>query len=193
VRHQVGEVTADPTFRDPALEEAPAFPRDPDFDDADLERRASGDPLDVLDELAGDVELPDVIIPNRLRPGWAVRYSVEIDNDELKRWRDKATERKKKLSAVAPSVDDLRFACLAMAALCRVIIHDDQELYDGDRPVTFGHPRIWRLYDAQRAADAVRRFYGSDPYLMATFDALCAQAGVGEDVEPLDPTRPSAD
>lgn len=145
------------------------------------------------DELAGDVELPDVIIPNRLRPGWAVRYSVEIDNDELKRWRDKATERKKKLSAVAPSVDDLRFACLAMAALCRVIIHDDVELYDGDRPVTFGHPRIWRLYDAQRAADAVRRFYGSDPYLMATFDALCAQAGVGEDVEPLDPTRPSAD
>ena len=49
-----------------------------------------------------------------------------------------------------------------------------------------------KLYGVDRAGEAVRRFYGSDPYVGATVDSLFREAGIGEEVEPVDPSDGSA-
>lgn len=182
-------MTTVPTFTDPELG---ALPRDPDLDvlDEEADRGGDADPLAALAELAQPVDMPDVIVPHRFRPGWAVRYSTVLDSDDLKRWRKRATDRK----GAKETVDETRMACIILANLCRALIRNGAEVLGPDeQPLTFAHPAVWKLYDAQRAADAVRGFYGNDPYLGATLEAVLAAAGVGEEVEPLDPTRPSSD
>lgn len=178
------------TFTAPGL---PGQPLDSYLDD-DLDRPVDRDldPLAVLAEIAEPVVLPDVVVPHRFRPGWAVRYSLALDSDDLKRWRKRATL---KPGTKREEFDEVRFACIVMANQAQALIRNGEEVLDNETgdPLTFAHPAVWRTYGAARAADAVRSFYGNDPYLGATFDAILAAAGVGDEVETLDPTRPSSD
>lgn len=183
------------TFADPALAGGLGMPRDPDLDG--LEEELDGDHLDALGalaELAAPVVMEDTVIPHRFRKGWAVRYATVLDADDLKRWRKRALIRKGRTE----EVDDIRLACIVLANLCREILRNGSPVLAPDdaddlKPLTFAHPAMWRLYGADRAATAVRKFYGNDPYLVATLEAVLAEAGVGEEVEPLDPTQRSAD
>lgn len=184
-----------PTFAAPGV--VPPVSRetfvDPDLADDDLDGpRGELDPLAVLAEIAGEVELADIVVPHRYRPGWAVRYSTEIDNDDLKRWRKAA-----KATGAAGKrgeIDDLRFACISLANLCQAVIRNGEEVTDGAGTVlTFANGAMRKLYRVERAADVVRKFYGNDPYLGATFDTVLREAGVGDEVETLDPTTEQSD
>lgn len=159
---------------------------DPDLDrDADREL----DPLALLAEIAAPVVVPEVIVPHRFRPPWAVQYSTALDLDDLKRWQKRATP-----PGNRGQVDEVRLACIVLANLCKAILRNGEPVLDLDgAPLTFAHPAVWQTYQAKRAADAVRKFYGNDPYLAATLDAVLAAAGIGDEVETLDPTRPSSD
>lgn len=142
--------------------------------------------LDVLEEVAKPVEHDDVVFPVKTRPGWAVRYATVIDMDQVKRWRKSAGEGTRK------GLDEVRFACILMANLCRGISRNGEDLLDGDEePVTFGTKELWQLYDTSKAADTVRAFYGDDIYLASTLDGLLIETGIGEEVAPLDPTQRS--
>lgn len=159
---------------------------DPDLDGSGAPEQA--DPLlAALEELAVEVKLPEVLIPNRMRPGYAVRYSIEIDLERLEAWRKRARGKRGK-------TDDLRLALIALANLCLGIERNGEALYDAEgEPLTFASSELRQLYGAARAGDCVRKFYGNDPYLAATLDALLAEAGVGEEVGVADPTGGSSD
>lgn len=179
-----------PTFAAPGVSR-PDVPRETDGTDGDLDlaaHRDELDPLAALAEIAEPIEMPDAIVPHRLRPGWAVRYSTVVDLDDVKRWRKRAKAPGKK-----DELDEIRFACIVLANLCQALLRNNLEVTGPDGPLTFASPQVWQTYNATRAADAVRAFYGNDPYLVATLDAVLAAAGVGEEVEALDPTRPSSD
>lgn len=180
-----------PTFADPrvgALDvsretgDPDLFPRDHDH----------LDPLAALAEIAEPVDMPDAIVPHRFRPGWAVRYSTVVDSDDVKRWRKASTLRK---GSPKEELDEARFACIGLGNLCLAIIRNGEELIDPatGEPLKFGSRPIRELYGAETVAECVRKFYSNDPYLGATFEAVLREAGVGEEVEALDPTQPSSD
>lgn len=187
-----------PTFAAPGLAGRPAEVSretpapDPDFADDAVGDKDALDPMALLAEIAGPVVLDPIIVPHRFRPGWAVKYDITIDADEhIKRWRDQSTTRK---GTAREKIDEVRMACLALATLGLVFIKDGVELVDDDgTALNFRHPAVWQNYGVKKSAEAVRAFYGNDPYLGATFEAVLAAAGVGEQVEALDPTQPSVD
>lgn len=160
--------------------------RDPDL----TSDEPAGSPLlEALEQLSKPVELPEIEIEVRTRPGFKVRFSTEIDADrDLKRWSKAAATKGRK-----GDVDAIVFACVGMANLCLAISYNGVELESEDgRPLTFASQELLRQYGTSRARDVVRRFYGADPYLGATFDAVLEKAGVGEEVDVLDPTDESS-
>lgn len=181
-----------PTFTDHALGGDSPYQPDPDLDDFDRDGEDDLDPLAALTELAAPVVMPEVVLPHRFRAGWAVRYSTELDADDLERWRKRAKRPGK--AGMRGEIDEIRLACILLANLSKGLERNGAPVLDEERrPLTFAHTKVWEIYGAARAADAVRKFYGNDPYLLATLEAVLAAAGVGEEVEPLDPTMLSGD
>lgn len=172
--------------RQPLLAGPGAALGDPDLDNGHGAEET--DPLlAALAELAVEVKLPEVLVPNRMRPGYAVRYSIEVDLAKLEEWRKRARGKRGK-------TDDLRLALIALANLCIGIERNGEPLYDGEgEPLTFASSELRQLYGAARAGDCARKFYGNDPYMAATLDAVLAEAGVGEEVAVADPTGGSSD
>lgn len=180
--------TGTPAFAHPGLGAGVDPEPEPGFED-----RAGRDlnPLAVLAEIAEPLELHDTVIPHRYREGWAVRYSTEIDLEDIKRWRKAAKAPGK--AGRAGEVDELKLACIVLGNMCEAIMRGGVELTDGQaQPLSFRSPEMRRLYDASTVADVVRKFYGHDPYLVGVLDALLVEAGVGDDVETLDPTLASS-
>lgn len=173
----------------PTFDARGRVPRETD-DEIDEPTARELDPLALLAEIADPVELPDVVCNNRFRPGWGVRYALTLDGEDIKRWRNRSTLRK---GTKREEFDEYKFAGIVLGNLCRAIIHDGVELEVDAEPLTFAHPAVWKNYNAGSVSAAVRAFYGNDPYLGATLDAVLAAAGVGDEVETLDPTRPSSD
>lgn len=160
--------------------------RDPDL----MDDEPAGSPLlQALEQLSKPVELPEIEIEVRTRPGFKVRFSTEIDADkDLKRWSKASTPKGRNAET-----DGIAFACVGMANLCLAISYNGVELESEDgRALTFSSPELLRQYGASRVREVVRRFYGADPYLAATFDAVLEKAGIGEQVDVVDPTEGSS-
>lgn len=186
-----------PTFADPRLAGDPgevdlarsglgALGAGDDHDDTIVGPEEPLSALDSLRELAQPIELPDVTFPNRYREGWAVTYSTAIDAEkQLKPWRKAARGKKGEL-------DEIRFATIVLANLCIGVSKGGVPVRGEDGELlTFRHPDMRALYGVGKAGEAARAFYGNDPYMAATLDALLREAGVGEEVEPVDPTEGS--
>lgn len=156
----------------------------PPVDDPDLTSNGELSLLDVLKEVAEPFDSPDVVFSVRTRDGWAVRYSTDIDADQLKLWQKRSKDQR-------GDIEEIRLASIMLANLCVGLIRNGNDLTDNGEPVTFAHPDIWRLYNASRAADAVRSFYSLDTYLVSTCNSLLREAGWGEEIQALDPTQDS--
>lgn len=151
--------------------------------DPDLESNGETSLLDLLKDISAPVEPDPILLPVRTRDGYAVRYSLVIDADRLKIWNRQATSQGK--------TDEIKFASIVLANLCVGLVKNGVDLVDNGDPVTFAHPFIWNSYGVDNVAAAVRKFYGLDTYLASTCNSLLGEAGVGEDVIPLDPTNGS--
>lgn len=149
-----------------------------------------------LAELTAVVELPDVLIVNRRRDGFAARYSIDFDGDDLKKWQKAATKGK----GDRAEIDGFRLAAIVLANLIISIERPDPTTESGWRAMlddrgeflTFRSPVIQQMYGVARAGDAVKAFYVQDTYMVATMDAVTTEAGVGENVQTVDPTDGSS-
>lgn len=166
-----------------------------DENDADLvppqphERATTLDGLlgDLENALTADVSFEPITLQVDKRPGVAIRYRTQIDDDMMTSWRKRAEDRKR-----PNDLNTLRFCEQIVAAMCDAILMKGTEVHDeAGQNLTFGHKRIRTLYGADRAGEAARKVIGADPHVMIHANRILEAAGFGDqvvEVEGEDPT-----
>lgn len=138
----------------------------------------------LRERLEKKVENAEVQLEVPKRPGVTILISPNLDQPDLKKWRRQAGEGTKK------DFDANKFARIIVAQTCRGFFLDGEEVLDeDDNPVTFASPFVIEWLDAFDPHDAVKKLYVLDPHLEAAAGAILDQAGYGDEVNVVDPTR----
>lgn len=143
-------------------------------------------PLDALrDEVTAELaETTTLEIPGR--PGYGVRFSLNIDHPMLGLWRKKAKD-----SQQPEGIDELKWACIILAAQAEAIVRNGDELVLDGEPVTFSSRPLLELLGAREAHQAVRKLYGRDAHIVNTAYVLLELAGYGTRPGELDGSNPT--
>jgi hypothetical protein len=141
----------------------------------------------LKNKLQRDVQRDDVILPVPERPGVSVKFSPNITNHQVRRWRKMAGEDSKK------GLDGTLFACHLLGHTCRGILIDGEEVTENGHAVTFASETILNWLDVDRPIpDGIQAFFGVDPHVDAAGFAVLEAAGFSDDIEPeADPTKTS--
>lgn len=133
--------------------------------------------LDTLRaDLAADVKLPDVTIPVETRPGYAVRYRLDVSQQQLDAWRKLAKDRKRD-----GGIASERFSALILANTCTAIVRAGKVVTEDGEPITFRSREFLELTGSARAADGVGKFYGLDAHVDAAARRVLVDAGWGDE------------
>lgn len=144
----------------------------------------ASDPLDAIFEaLDESIPVPSILVAVEHRPGWAVRYRVDVAWSEIQDWRKKARSGKR--------IDAAFLSRLILANTCLGFVHDGKDQLDGNgNPVTFGTIAGRRNLTV---ADAVKAWLVTDGAVSGTSDLVYQRSGydmpeaIDEDDE--DPTQ----
>lgn len=155
-------------------------------DPSEAPRRGSGrSTLDKLREaIQAEVERPEItaVIPSR--KNIRLTFSPNIDSDELKVWRRKASNKK------TGELDGIKFSVFIIQNLLTGIYITDAEGVEDlvvdpetDEPLTFTSPEIMEFAEADTPIETVRNIFVIDPHLESLAMSLMDEAGYGEEVE----------
>jgi hypothetical protein len=133
----------------------------------------------LLDELADAIDEEAVTFAVESRPGWEVRYSVEVPYEQYAVWQTAAAD-----PAMPGGLNELQLHCTALAACCQALRVKGEDVTEDGAPVTFHTPGLQRRLDVIRPADAVRKLYRFDGHVIATGRALLQAAGYGAGATP---------
>lgn len=132
------------------------------------------------------VPAPAVIIAVKARPGWAVRYRVDITQAELAEWRKRAT--------VDGEIDGPLLNRLILANTCTAFLHQDDSgqwsdvLGDSGQPITFG--TTMKQLNVTTVTEAVKAWLVTDGAVAGTSDRVYLEAGFAGLPDLIaDPTR----
>jgi hypothetical protein len=156
-------------------------PLDPTWDD-------EGSLLSRLkSKLKQEIRRSDVLLPVPERPGVSVRFSPNVTNHQVRRWRKMAGDETKK------GLDGTLFACHLLGNTCTGILIDGELVTEEGHAVTFASDTILSWLGVDRPIpDGIRAFYGVDPHVDAAGFAILEAAGFSDDIEPEgDPTKTS--
>jgi hypothetical protein len=144
------------------------------------QRAAAGSVLDgLLADLDREVGQQTITLGVQARPGWEVRYRVDIPYEQLAQWRMAAAD-----PTMPGGMNDLQVACAALASCCQGIVLDGEDVTDGGQPVTFATPDLMRRLGVTRPVDAVRKLHRFDGHVVAVGQALLREAGYGQGATP---------
>lgn len=156
------------------------------------------DKSDILDDegtllsrlknrLQREIRRKDIILPVPERPGISVRFSPNITNHQIRRWRRMAGEDTKK------GLDGTLFACHLLGNTCTGIFIDGELVTENGYEVTFASDSILAWLEVERPIpDGIQAFYGVDPHVDNAGFAVLEAAGFGDEIEPEeDPTKTS--
>jgi hypothetical protein len=133
----------------------------------------------LLAELEQDATQETVTLGVQSRPGWEVRYAIDIPYEQLAQWRAAAAD-----PAMPGGMNELQVACSALAACCRAILVGGEDVTDVNGPVTFASPDLQRRLGVTRPVDAVRKLYRFDGHVTASGTRLLQAAGYGQGANP---------
>lgn len=159
--------------------------------DAPSEDKDSKNVLSQLRAIVSEeVNLPDVEIEVKQRPGVSVIYSPNISNAQLKSWRKKSSNRK------TGELDNIKFACLVVGDTAREIhVNGEPAVLEDGSALTFASAEFANMMDvdvSQIVPYGIRDFFGVDAHLEATAMLILDNSGYGDDVEAEeDPTSGS--
>lgn len=151
-------------------------------------------PLDDLRaELAAELEHFETFEVST-RPGYAVRFDVDIEHEKLGLWRKRAKDKSQ-----PDGLDELLWASIIVASQAVAILRNGVPVFEADAGVSpFAGAELLGIYGVGRPVDAVQRFYGRDSQVINTCWAVLSAAGYGEeakkadDDDAADPTRSSS-
>ena len=160
-------------------------------DSANREVEALNDNDNILDQLKAvigkAVKRPDIFINVPERPGVTLLISPNITQQQIKAWQ------KNSGSETKNGVDATKFACQVIGHTTRGVFLNNEEVFEGGKPLGFASPSILKMTGAARALpDAVQKFFGLDPHVEAAALAIIDAAGYGDTVEQQEnPTKQS--
>lgn len=154
----------------------------------DAVRGAPGSPLENLRaSLKEETSGSPIVLETPRRPGWNVRYRCDVELPVLAQWRKKAADK-----SMPEGVDELKLCLIILADQCDAILQGDVEVEEDGEVVTFRTQSLQDLLGAIRAADLVRRWYGSDGHAVSAAQEVMNASGYGEDLVREDPTQTSS-
>lgn len=159
-----------------------------DIDNDDMYSHSITTGETTLDKLRGEltkkVRRPEIFLEVPERPNMAVRYSPNINQNQVRAWRRNSGEDTKN------GMDATKFACYVLANTCTGIVFDGELAIDdrGDQLV-FGSDEIMKMVGAERVQEAIRAIYVVEPHIEATALAVMEAAGFNDSVEQVDPTK----
>jgi hypothetical protein len=156
--------------------------------DMDVAPVAASTALDSLRaDFAAETDEDVVTFPVRSRrhkAKYEVRFSTRIPYEDLAAWRKRSEDK-----TMPNDLNETRLACIVLANTCRGIIRNGEEILTEGEPMTFASPAFHALVGADRAVDAVRRFYDRDPDVnRAAGEVLAAAGWAGGEIDETDPT-----
>lgn len=167
--------SVDMTFNVAASDDADTKPRD-------ARKPASDDALAALAaELDTQVPVPQITVPVEARPGWAVKYRVNVAWSELQAWRKRAQQGKR--------VDVALLSRLILANTCMGFVKDGKDAVDASgEPLTFGTVAVQQDCTV---ADAVKVWLVTDGAVSGTSDLVYERSGyrMPDEVDDEDPTE----
>lgn len=162
---------------------AGALPGPPD----ELDPPPTSTPLSELrDELTAELEhLETFEVPGR--PGYAVRFDVDVDHNRLGHWRKRAKD-----TTQPEGLDEVKWAASILASQAVAIVRHGADLELDGQPATFATPAFQELLGVGRPIDAVKALYGRHASVIATAWAVLEAAGYNRRPdEAEDPTTAS--
>jgi hypothetical protein len=159
-----------------------------DFNNDDELYSAKVEGTNILDklksELSKKVRRPEIHLEIPERPSMVVRYSPNINQNQVRAWRRNSGEDTKN------GMDATKFACYVLANTCSGVLIDNELVVDkNNEPVVFGSDEIMKMVDAERVQEAIRAIYVVEPHIEATALAIMEAAGFNDSVEQVDPTK----
>jgi hypothetical protein len=133
----------------------------------------------LLDALDREIGKQSVTLGVQARPGWEVRYSVDIPYEQRAQWQQAAAD-----PAMPLGFNEVQVAAVALAACCQAIVCDGEDVTDTAGPVTFASPDLQRRLGVARPVDAVRKLYRFDGHVLASGNELMREAGYGQGATP---------
>ena len=152
----------------------------------DLKTPAKLTVLDQLkEEISKEVTRPDIEIAVPEREGVSLRFSPNINNEQLKAWRRNSTNRK------TDELDSIKFSCYVVGQTLTGIYFNDELVEDQNgNIVTFASPEVLEMTNTTRPLpDAIREFFAVDPHLESAAIKILDYAGYGDDLDAEDPTK----
>lgn len=133
---------------------------------------------ELAEELARKIEKLEVEIGVPERPGVALRFSPNITQYQLRKWRKSAAKGRR------DEIDSILFACTVVGQTCTgIYIHGEQVVDEEGYAITFGSPVLMKMTGTSILnPDAIRAFFGVDPHVEAVALAILEAAGYGEEV-----------
>jgi hypothetical protein len=126
---------------------------------------------DIANDIAESLPVEEVTFEVSGRPGYAVRYSLDFDVDDVKRWRKAAGASK------TQEADEVRMAAVMLATQCSAIIRRGEEVRLDGEVLTFRSKSFHEALDVPKSADAVLKFYGRDLHATQVANELLLRVG----------------
>lgn len=133
----------------------------------------------LLDELSEALDAEAVTFSVEARPGWDVRYSIEVPYEQFAQWQTAAVD-----PSMPAGVNEVQLMCTALVACCQALRVKGEDVTEDGEPVTFFTPGLQRRLGVTRPVDAVRKLYRFDGHVIAAGRELLKAAGYGVDATP---------
>ena len=163
------------------------------YDDGlDTETTKTQAPSTIYSQFRAELNKPitvekEVTLKVPARETIKIRYSTDIDLDQITRWRVKAKKSKR-----TEEIDLVLFNQMVITSQCRAIIFDGTEVVDeSDRLITFNTDGFQESLNAIGPYGAVKELFVRDADILRVGDEILEAAGYGstdldEDTDPLD-------
>jgi hypothetical protein len=135
---------------------------------------------DVLAELSRAIKPKSVTLAVPDREGYSVDFDCRLDADILAGYS--------KMATTDGELDIFVLSLLVIAGQCRGIRRHGEVLEVDGGPLLFTSPALMETYGSIEVTSTVRRFYGDDNAVAATFGRIQREAQAGS----LDPTPVSS-
>jgi hypothetical protein len=112
------------------------------------------------------------VVPSR--PNIELAFSTQIDFDLLKQWFKKATDRRKK------EFNSLRLGHIVLSNQTRGIRVGGVEVTHEGEPITLVHPRLWDIFGAHSAEQAMKKVFKSEGFVITCGQQVIEDAGYGD-------------
>lgn len=139
----------------------------------------------VMEDLAAEVQKPDVKVSVKTRPGWEAHFSTDLPYNMLTTWQGACKDKKR-----PGQLDALKLACIILRNQSTALYRNGELIEVNGEAMTLKSQFIMDAVGATSPQETTVKFFGQDGLVEATATAILSACGYDEEVV-ADPTNAS--